>query len=197
MGTTGVILCGGQSTRMQRDKGMMTRDRSTWAQHMVRLLEPVCDDVVISVNPRQENYVAALEGYELVPDNESLGLAGPLLGVLSVHHHHPASDLLVLACDLQNMIPAVPAHLLQMAGSNAGYDAYLFSGPDGSPEPLCALYTCHSLQKIWETHLQQGLPRCSMKYALQQMNVMMATIPPLWQECFYNFNTAADAGLLP
>ena len=52
---TGVILCGGQSTRMQKDKGLLMTGRFTLAEKMALLLQPICDNLVIAVNPEQHD----------------------------------------------------------------------------------------------------------------------------------------------
>jgi hypothetical protein len=38
---TGVILCGGQSTRIDKDKGLLMAGRFTWAEKMAVLLRPI------------------------------------------------------------------------------------------------------------------------------------------------------------
>ena len=94
---TGVILCGGQSTRMRKDKGLLKIGDITWAEKMALVLEPVCRKMVISVNTNQPAYQTVLSRYPLITDSLSLGIHGPLQGLLSVHQQFPEEDIFLLA----------------------------------------------------------------------------------------------------
>jgi molybdopterin-guanine dinucleotide biosynthesis protein A len=38
---------------MQKDKGLLMTGKFSWAEKMALLLQPLCDNLVISVNPEQ------------------------------------------------------------------------------------------------------------------------------------------------
>src|SRR5215831_18844742 len=97
----GVVLCGGQSTRMGSDKGLLTSNQYTWAQEAAAKLTALSMPVLVSVNSRQlESYATLYESSFLIPDDTTLRLGGPLSGILSVHRKFPKEDLMVLACDM-------------------------------------------------------------------------------------------------
>ncbi len=50
---TGVILCGGKSTRMGSDKGLMQYQSITWAELAINKLAELNVPVVLSVNEQQ------------------------------------------------------------------------------------------------------------------------------------------------
>ncbi len=101
-GLIAVVLCGGQSSRMGRDKGLIERDGVCWAAWMGRKLSSFGLPVVYSVRAGQEAaYSAVLPEGSLIADAMDIG--GPLNGLLSVHERFPGNDLLVLACDMQDM----------------------------------------------------------------------------------------------
>lgn len=47
---TGIVLAGGQSTRMGTDKGRIMWKGRTLAEHAVNTLKPLCRDILISSN---------------------------------------------------------------------------------------------------------------------------------------------------
>lgn len=190
---TGAILCGGQSTRMHKDKGLLMAGRFTWAEKMARMLEPIVNNLVISVNPEQHAYQSELGGYTLITDDALLDIYGPLHGLLSVHQQFPEDDIFLLACDMQKMQPEVLQILSEKYSENREFEAWVFVEPDGSPEPLAAIYSAKALASILAKHRQMPLPRHSMKYVLDQLKVYSLSIPEAWTECFANFNTPPEA----
>lgn len=100
----GVILCGGQSSRMGTDKGMLPYNSITWAQLAADKLAALQLPVVISVNEQQYCfYKSRLPQFNIIQDNNFLQIGEPLKGILSVHLQYPSDDLLVLACDMPAM----------------------------------------------------------------------------------------------
>lgn len=189
---TGVILCGGQSTRMHKDKGLLMTGRFTWAETLALQLQPLCDNLVISVNPEQHAYHSELSGYTLITDDASLDIYGPLHGLFSVHQHFPEEDIFLLACDMQQMKAEVLETLAGNYRANPDFEAWVFLQPDGSPEPLAAIYSAKAIAAVLAKHRESALPRHSMKYLLLQLKVFSMAIPGNWVGCFANFNTPQE-----
>src|SRR4051794_35971592 len=84
-GLTGVVLCGGNSTRMGKDKGLLKEEEQTWAEIATQKLTALHLPVLISVNREQfQTYEQIFPKERLVVDSESLGSKAPLFGLLSV-----------------------------------------------------------------------------------------------------------------
>jgi len=97
----GVVLCGGESRRMGRDKGLLQTDGQPWVLRMGEKLATNQLPVVYSINKKQvAAYATWLPPGQYVVDSD-IG-AGPLKGLLSVHRSYPDSDLLPVACDMQD-----------------------------------------------------------------------------------------------
>lgn len=187
----GAVLCGGQSTRMGTDKGLMKLEAKTWAQTALDKLTALQLPVVISVNATQyATYPAVFPVEQLVKDDEGLDIHGPLAGVLSVHQQYPQEDLLALACDMPLMDPVIIEQLV-IAYRNNEEEAYVFTN-HGEPEPLCAIYTAKALAATLQRYHQHELPRHSMKFMLEHLKVHFIPLQPQQEKYFRNFNAHAE-----
>jgi molybdenum cofactor guanylyltransferase len=119
----GIVLAGGASHRMGRDK---VGGASLAAAAAARLAE-VCAEVAVADRGR-----GSLAGFPSLPDGPGRGPAAGILGAAEVY---PGRPLLVLACDL----PGVPVSLLAELARPRGYDLAVPRWRRGV-EPLCACY---------------------------------------------------------
>lgn len=188
---TGVVLCGGQSSRMGTDKGMLLHKSVTWAQHAINKLQALELPVLLSVNEQQYGHYSKLfQNPMLIKDDGTLTVGGPLKGILSVHLQQPGEDLLVLACDMRNMKTEVLAHLIT-AHLNHNAEAVVFRSAD-TIEPLCGIYTAKGLHKLSQQYKHGHLKKFSMHHLLQLLTALYVPTPEAWQHCFRNFNSAED-----
>jgi len=132
----GLVLAGGRSTRMHRDKAALAyHGRSQLEETHARLAECL-PQVYVGVRADQTDDPLR-RGYAQIVDVQ--GLAGPLAGILAAQRHTPQVAWLIVACDLPFLNVAVLRHLL--AARNPAAIATAFrSAHDGLPEPLCAIY---------------------------------------------------------
>jgi molybdopterin-guanine dinucleotide biosynthesis protein A len=162
----GLVLCGGESSRMGRDKGLLCKDGIPWAQFVGQRLFG-CSQVFYSIHPRQlEAYAAVLPAKRLITD--AANCQGPLNGLLSAHYLMPGPDILLAACDMLDMDrptlePLVAAWQVHDA-SKADFFAY---GDGRLWQPFGAIYTSRglkkaegytSLQSLLRSGRTQGLP---------------------------------------
>jgi molybdopterin-guanine dinucleotide biosynthesis protein A len=188
----GVILCGGKSTRMGSDKGLLKLHANTWAQTAVDKIAELELPVVLSVNAAQyADYAAIFSPDQLVTDNMTLQLKGPLCGVLSVHLQYPGEDLLVLACDMPLMEPVFLKELIQQYQSDPDSNAFVYTG-DGEPEPLCAIYKAKGLSHIIQLYQTGRLAKHSMKLMIEHLPVNSIPIDAEQKKYFRNFNAHAE-----
>src|SRR5882762_895483 len=167
----GIILCGGQSSRMGSDKGLLMHEAKTWAQTAFEKLEQLKIPIKLSVNAQQQNeYAKVFKPELLIVDDSSLDIRGPLLGVLSAHLQNPTKNLFLLACDLPLMDPNMLKELFSLYQQSKKYDVYIFT-TDKEPEPLCGIYTANALKKIIALQKQDQLIKHSMKFVLSKLVV--------------------------
>lgn len=189
----GVILSGGQSSRMGSDKGLITTAGGiSWVQRAFDIATQVCTQVVVSVNREQlTSYRAILAPYLLIADDAQLPVKGPLLGLLSAHQQYPEDDLLLLATDMIQMDVVVLGALLEQHHTYPGREVYLFMN-ERFAEPLCAVYTAPALGRLLEHYRTGQCNRWSMKYMLSELDVHTCPLPPAWKPFFANVNTKEE-----
>lgn len=133
----GLVLCGGRSTRMGRDKALITYHNKPQYRYVADLMGACCEQVIISCNEGQVPYLDP--SYRHLADHELYAGAGPVSGLLSFFEEHPGSAALVCACDYPYFILQ---DLLQLnASRNEHTDAVCYRNTEsGFAEPLLAVY---------------------------------------------------------
>ncbi|HYM68311.1 MAG TPA: molybdenum cofactor guanylyltransferase [bacterium] len=135
MTISGVILAGGQSRRMGRDKALLPIDGRVLVEVIAaRLREAGADPLLVVTNTPECFAHLAHAGFQTAGDALPSGhpLAGVYTGVL--HANGPA---FVCACDMPFLNPALIRHLAALAG-----DADVVIPRHGRGyEPLHAVYT--------------------------------------------------------
>lgn len=133
----GLVLTGGKSERMKRDKALIEYKGLPHARYISEVLKKHCDDVYFSAREGQwKNTV--LENHPVIVD--SVDAKGPIAGILSAMTTHPEANWLVVACDLVHFNEETVEKLLSSYDPEAPATAFKNS-EKGFPEPLCALYT--------------------------------------------------------
>lgn len=131
----GVILAGGDSTRMGRDKAHLELGGRTLVERAAAKLSVLLPEVVVADRGRR-----LTARYDTVQDGAGRGPVAALLGAAA---RFPGRSLLALACDL----PAVPVPLLGALSAEIGWD-WVVPLSVGGPEPLCALYSPRALSLL-------------------------------------------------
>lgn len=181
----GLVLAGGRSRRMGRDKAALEQDGRSSLARVVDLLQPLCTSVHVSVRPDQQQEPLRA-GFPQIVDLQ--GASGPAAGIHAAQRHDPRCAWLVVACDLPRLDAATLAHLVAARDPARLATAYR-SSHDGLPEPLCA---------IWEpasaTPLAQALAdgrHCPRKFLMQsQAGTKLLDLPD--PAALDNMNTPGD-----
>lgn len=132
----GLVLAGGASTRMQRDKAAIEYHGQSQLHWTFQLLSHVCAATFVSVRPdqREEPTRAGLpQIIDRVPG------IGPIAGITAAMQAHPKAAWLVVACDLPFLNAATLGHLVANRDVHKVATAYR-SSHDTLPEPLCAIW---------------------------------------------------------
>ncbi len=177
---------------MKEDKGLLLFNKQTWAQLAFEKLSAQKLQSVLSIRQEQFlSYNSIFKKEQLVIDDASLNMAGPLLGILSAHLCFPKENLVVLACDLPHMQPAVLKELLDQFVNNERIEAITFKF-DERTEPLCGIYTAKGLARILSLHRKKKLNKFSMMRVLETLETKYILDKESWSPFFKNFNSPDD-----
>jgi len=168
----GLLLSGGRSTRMHRDKAGLDYHGRSQLAHAWERLGAVLGQAYVSVRPDQVDDPLRREYPQIVDGQAGLG---PLAGILAAQAAHPGAAWLVLACDLPFLEARTLAHLLTARDPQAVATAYR-SAHDGLPEPLCAIYEPTSAPGLaaWAA----GGRSCPRKFLIQSGARLLAPLDP-------------------
>lgn len=157
----GVVLAGGSSRRLGRDKAMLRFGGAPLLKIVVDRITHVCDHVVVAVD-QPERYQELRLPAKLVAD-AAPGL-GPISGLQSGLQACDAEHVLVVACDL----PFLNVELMRfMADLPRSYQA-LVPWSEDRWQPLCAIYA-RSCLKVVDAMVSAG--GGSMHKLLDQLDV--------------------------
>ena len=148
----GLVLAGGKSRRMGRDKALLVQQGETQLSRAVGLLAGQVDRVFVSTRADQAGDAERSKFEQIVDGYEDMG---PVAGILSAFDSNSEVSWLILACDLPNIDDATIACLLTQCSADHPVTAFL-SVHDGLPEPLCAIYRPAS-RKIIDDFVEKGI----------------------------------------
>jgi molybdopterin-guanine dinucleotide biosynthesis protein A len=132
----GLLLAGGHSRRMQRDKATIAYEGRSALERSLALLRPLVGEAFVSIRADQASDPSRA-GHACLPD--LIADMGPIGGIHAALHSDPRSAWLVLAVDLPFLDVATLQQLIAARAPQRLATAFL-SSSDGKPEPLCAIY---------------------------------------------------------
>ena len=133
----GLVLAGGRSSRMGRDKAALEYAGRSQLERAFALLDPLVSRCFVSVRADQQHDPLRARFPQIV--DAAPGVEGPAAGILSALRAHPQSAWLVLACDLPFLDAGTLQHLIARRDPTRTATAFR-SSHDGLPEPPCAIY---------------------------------------------------------
>lgn len=159
---TGIVLAGGNSSRMGMDKARMVYNGLPQADRMRQLLSPFCESVYLAVR----EFKSGLPLPQL-RDHVQWGHIGPMNPVLTAFMQFPEHALMVTGCDYpyceKETIRVLVKH------RNPGKDAVAFLNPvTNRPEPLLAIYEPQVFPKI-KAEFEKG--NHSLQRVLEQLDI--------------------------
>lgn len=164
---TGLVLCGGQSTRMRTDKAFLNYHQIEQYKYIAQYFINVNIPVLISCNESQQKNIS--NDYVSLIDDEAYKNNGPISGLLTAFKKKPDDSFILVGCDY----PLIKQHHIDMLVSLSGYgfDAVCFVRQSNTSlyEPLITFYTNSFKEKLLASF---QLGNSSIKRLLDEANTL-------------------------
>jgi molybdopterin-guanine dinucleotide biosynthesis protein A len=177
----GLVLAGGKSTRMGRDKAFINWHGREQCYHLAELLKKTCIEVFISCNSQQENVIN--KEFTVIIDRYKE--KGPIGALLSAFEYKSTCAWFIVACDL----PFLDLKTIQNLSDqrDESFLATALIGANKLPEPLLA---------IWEPNAFEVLKKDFAKGYLSPQKTLLRnkvkSVRPHNVDALININTPED-----
>jgi len=178
-----LILAGGSSSRMHRDKAALEYHGSSQLDRAFELAGRHVAEVFVSVRADQMLDPVRARRRMIV---DSFAGEGPIIGIRSALAAFPQVAWLVLACDLPFLSDAALEFLLRRRDP-AGLATAYRSAHDDLPEPLCAIWEPSAAAALAE--YQAGGGHCPRKFLIRHAAPLLE---PLDRRALDNVNTPEE-----
>lgn len=180
---TGIILAGGESRRMGKDKGLCIYNGNPLIKYSIDILAPLCSKILISSNNELE-YNGF--GYEIVSDVFS-GI-GPIGGIYSCLKKSETENNLIISCDMPHLHSGSLEKILSFSQE---YDIVIPQHENNLYEPLAGYYSRGIIPKLEESINGNDFKLINLFNKVRFKAVSTRELPgPDLQ--FKNFNTPED-----
>lgn len=179
----GLILAGGSSSRMHRDKAALQYGGKSQLDRTFELASRHVSEVFVSVRANQSADPTRARHPMIV---DSFAGEGPTAGIRSALAAYPRVAWLVLACDLPFLSDAALSQLLRERDAASVATAYR-SAHDGLPEPLCAIWEPGAAAAL--AAYQAGGGHCPRKFLIRHA---VPLLEPLDRRALDNVNTPEE-----
>ncbi|MFI0492259.1 molybdenum cofactor guanylyltransferase, partial [Flavobacterium sp.] len=174
------ILCGGKSSRMQSEKGLVLYQNKAFIEHIIDAVLPISKNIQLITNSNDYDYLEYNVVKDLIIDK------GPIGGIYSALAQSETELNLILSCD----IPLISTEILSelVAKHNSNFDATLFEDANRI-HPLIGIYSkkCLSILKKAIDENDLKMMRFLSKISLQKINIEEHK-----SHLFKNINTIAE-----
>ena len=188
---TGIILAGGKSKRMGKNKALLKLGNDTLIGHVIRRVRPITDELLlITKSPDEYTHLGLTMHEDIVPQAGALG--GIHAGLTYASHE----TVLCVGCDTPFLVPNLLTHLITLLGQYDAVMPYTDAADDNKPtlQTLCAVYAKHCLPIITQMLKESEL----RVHALHERANVLCLSPEIWNVfdsegvSFFNVNTPAD-----
>lgn len=179
---TVVVLCGGESSRMKTDKGLVSFNGRPLILNILDIVEGITDKVILIANDKRYVKFGFPCYSDIYPGK------GPMGGIYTGLNYSETKKNLVLSCDM----PFMTTEFLSALVENAGDEEILVPVHDGVTEPLAAVYdlTC---KIILHQNIIDG--KLKLRDCLQEQKTRLFEVKkfyPKGDRIFTNINTPEE-----
>jgi molybdopterin-guanine dinucleotide biosynthesis protein A len=149
-----IILCGGRSKRMGKDKGSLLLNDKPMVLHVLDTVKDVADEIILVLRDTEQ-----IENYNTILNQSNMSLKvvadeikdeGPLIGILTGLSHINSDYAQILPCDSPLISKDFVLKMFELAKKD-NFEAIVPVWDNGHIEPLHSLYkksTIETIQKL-------------------------------------------------
>lgn len=153
-GLTGIILAGGQSRRMLKDKALLSFEDKPMLEIIIEKLKRISSEIIVVTNSSLLSRLVSLtKKYKLKMIDDLIPHQGPLGGIYTGLLVSSNLYNFVVACDM----PLLNTELINYMKKGIRGLAAVIPCIDGYPQPLFALYSKRCIGPIRKRLLSRGL----------------------------------------
>ena len=185
MKNSGIILAGGQSSRMKTNKALIKLNKKQMIEYIMVTLKSVVDEIIIVTNdPADYLDFNAVLVTDLIPKR------GPLSGIHAGLKASSSQYSFVVACDMPFLSQALIGFML---AQSTGYDAVV-PKIEGYYQPLHAVYSKFCVPHIEKTLLEGNFKVTAFYEHINIKYISEEDITPLADinKVFFNINDRDD-----
>ncbi len=183
MNISGVLMAGGESTRMRKDKGLVSFKGKPMAQYGIELLKQHFKDCIVNTNN------PAYSIFDLPLINDIHHPIGPLGGLHTALACIDCEYIFLMGCDLPNLNSDIIKYLLLNLNNE---DIVLPFHSPNQLEPFCGLYSKRLLPSVEQMILKHNY---KMHDLITSANTRYVNVDDLLNEnpdMFLNVNTPSQ-----
>lgn len=180
---SGIVLCGGKSKRMGKNKALLKLDDKYLIMHVLELLSSFSKELIISTNSSDLAFLQV----KLVSDE--FQEIGPIAGILSALKQIKTDKAIILSCDTPFINESIIKYMLE---SSINYDVVLPVFKDYL-QPMTGVFD-KKIIPIIEKEIESGNyipPKIFEKTNLNKLKIDK-TIKGWHKDLFFNVNSPED-----
>lgn len=180
---TGIILAGGASRRMGKDKGLCYYKGKQLVSYSIEVLKPICDNIIIGSNNPDEY---SKFGYEVIVDE--IKNIGPIGGIYSCLKKSSTKRNLIVSCDTPYLNKDSLNYILE---SSNDYEIVIPQHANLFYEPLAGYYSSSIVAKIEESIVEEDYKLINLFNKVKFKAISTDNLPGSVTQ-FKNFNTPEE-----
>jgi molybdopterin-guanine dinucleotide biosynthesis protein A len=174
------ILCGGKSSRMQSEKGLVLFQGKPFVEHIIEAALPISNEIQLVTNTSDYDYLSYAKIKDIELDK------GPIGGIYTALVHSESEINLILSCD----IPLISTELLSelIAKHTTDFEVSVFSETN-KIHPLIGIYS-KKIIPILKRAIDEN--ELKMMHLLDKVNHQIIEVAGERSKQFRNVNSLAE-----
>ena len=190
---TGIILCGGKSSRMQKNKALLKLSDKTVIEIVAAKLKSIFNEVLISANDsKQYDFLNLPVVYDIFIGK------GPLAGIHSALKYSSTEKSFIISCDT----PLISVELIKYLINLNSEKSILLPKSNGRIQQLCGIYSksvIYEIENIFKLSEKDKNIKGSVYELLERASIEFIDVDELnfyYKNIFLNMNSPEDYKLI-